>query len=110
MRFEGFTMTAGVRQGCPLSPTLFALAIDPLLHSLRDTLPEATVRAFADDIAILIPDIEQHFTTLHNRFVLFADYSHLHVNPLKSYLIPTRDITQAAHERIKASLWSNIQW
>ena len=56
-----------VRQGCPLSPLLSVLALEPLLHRLRDggtspALPSipfvdrlaARVSAFADDITVFV--------------------------------------------------------
>ncbi|CAI6005639.1 unnamed protein product [Closterium sp. NIES-65] len=45
----------GVRQGDPLGPLLFAVAIQPTLLSTATLLPGVTVVAYADDITIVGP-------------------------------------------------------
>ena len=50
--FEGFRLEGGVKQGCPLSPLLFATCVDILLRMLSKAVPDSTTRAFADDIAM----------------------------------------------------------
>ena len=50
---ELFTCTNGVRQGCPLSPVLFALCLDPFIRRVTSLLgSRGVLRAYADDMAV----------------------------------------------------------
>ena len=66
-RSRSFAIECSVPQGCPRSPLLYVLALEPLLHRLRDegTNPAlrgipfvgpltAKVSAFADDISVFV--------------------------------------------------------
>ena len=64
---ESFPLSRSVRQGCPLSPLLYCLALEPLLRRLRDrgrrgvTLPggaRALNSAYADDVSVFVSSSE----------------------------------------------------
>ena len=74
-----FRLTRGMKQGCPMSPILFNLFLEPMLEWIIDeAAPDNHVLAFADDIAINAPnsrDIQQTMDRIekffhHNRIDL----------------------------------------
>ena len=62
-----FHLEFGVRQGCPLSGTLFVIAIELLAQSIKrskeikgitiDEHNEVTLSQYADDTTVLISDV-----------------------------------------------------
>ncbi|KAG0415775.1 hypothetical protein HPB47_007049 [Ixodes persulcatus] len=88
-----FPVTRGVRQGCPLSPVLFVLSLEPFLvgvdrhHSISGlALPgsdELRVSAYADDVTLYLRDED----SLVKAPRLFDEYACLYgarLNPEKS--------------------------
>ena len=55
-------MSAGVRQGCPLSPLVYAVVAEGLLDKLEAEIDGIVVRAYADDTAIVLRDFLERCT------------------------------------------------
>ncbi|CAK0898423.1 unnamed protein product [Prorocentrum cordatum] len=88
-RWPGFSLRSGIRQGCPLSPQVFATAMDLLLRVLTSRLgPAATIRAFADDVGIILTDIETQLPILELALREFGQLSGMEVDLPKTVGIP----------------------
>ena len=79
---------SGVKQGCPLSPTLFILIIDVLLNML-ESVKGLEPKFFADDGAIGCKNIIPHLSTIKNIFATFKKFTGLEMNVSKSAAIAT---------------------
>ena len=53
-----------MKEGCPLSPTLFLLYYDILQRETMERCPEACLYVFVDDIVVRAPMTEAHLQTL----------------------------------------------
>jgi hypothetical protein len=95
-RYEGFEMSGGIRQGCPLSPLLFITAMDGLLRLIMREVAGATVKAFADDTAVVFKSLKEDLPVLHKIFWKLERASGLRLNMKKCILIPLGDRGPAA--------------
>ena len=86
--YEQFDVTAGIRQGCPLSPLLFAATVDILLRRLHRIFPDAVIRAFADDIGAVFKDLPKDADRLFSTFQHFGKISGLGLNLPETVVIP----------------------
>lgn len=92
-----FDMTRGVRQGCPISPLLFLLAIELFARNVRedkkikgikfhDTEDSKKIKQFADDTTLLLADIID-FREILSKIKDFTAFSGLRLNKNKSFAI-----------------------
>ena len=84
-QYPGFRITAGIKQGCPLSPLLFTVATDILLRYLNHHVPGMGLRAFADDTAAVHPEFKTEAETIMKIFQEYAGMSNLHLNLKKRW-------------------------
>ena len=85
--FDGFPLSAGIRQGCPLSPLLFAVVADVFLRRLDRFFPGDMTRAYADDTAMVLQDINS-LKDVAKEFDKYAEVSGLKLNIAKTVVIP----------------------
>ena len=87
-RHDGFTLSSGVRQGCPLSPLLFAVLSDVLIRRVVRSTPLVTLRAYADDIAVVLPNALSEARILERIFSEYRAISGLRLHHGKTVWVP----------------------
>lgn len=94
-------LRSGIRQGCPLSGTLFAIALDPAIRYLlaQATFASCRIFAFADDLAVVLMCIALQIGALGEMFVLWARASGLRLKARKCVLIP---LWEGSYHRLRA--------
>ena len=97
-----FRLGRGLRQGDPLSPLLFVLAIDPMHHILEKATSQGhlhpiggramPIRAslYADDAAVFIAPLKADVSFFADTLRNFGDVSGLVTNCSKSLVSPIR--------------------
>ena len=100
-----FSIRQGVLQGCPLSGSLFVFCVNVMLLLLQNSMhPQSSLKAFADDIAIVIRRLSE-LRQVHASFAVFARASNLRLKPRKCAIIPLgAPFTSARAVEIRAAL------
>jgi len=87
-RWDGFDISAGIRQGCPLSPLIFAVIADILLRRLKRRIPGSFRRAYADDLAMVCENVLVSIPNIERIFIEYERVAGLGLNFGKIVVIP----------------------
>lgn len=103
LQSSNFQSQRGTRQGCPLSPLLFALAIEPLakairtnpdIHGLTRADKQYKIALYVDDVLIFLTRPETCILTLIEVINKFSAFSGYRINFNKSEAMPLGSLKQ----------------
>lgn len=119
---SGFILiNQGTHQGCPLSPLLFALFIEPLANMIHNSLDISDIRyaqreiktfLFADDVIVYMSSLKQSLTALERILSNFHKASGLTLNKTKSEIYPVflQQTDQVELKSLTSYHWISSSW
>lgn len=121
MKSDNIPLQRGTCQGCPLSPLLFAICLEPLAHrirhhpgiqGLRTRSGEHKLSLFADDMTVYVSNPSTSLHHLQTELVRFGEVLGLKVNAVKSEVFPIH-VTQEDRQNIEQMFpyrWVTTVW
>jgi hypothetical protein len=108
-----FAVLAGVKQGCPLSPLLFVIVTDPFIRAIKSVLhPQSAIRAYADDIAIILGNIWREGPAIASLFHDYKKVTCLALKDIKCVIVPLWKYNQTSVKNLLMEVlpsWSRFK-
>eukprot|EP00973_Karenia_brevis_P030883 4259106-Karenia_brevis.AAC.1 len=103
----------GTKQGCPMSGTIFAIILDPIIAALQSAVgPRDILRGYADDLAAVLFDGLSSLRGIAKVYDIVLVISGLRLKVSKTVLIPLREFSEfQVRARISEILpaWTRVQ-